>query len=80
MARIWPDRSTLRELNGLRDDCGGLRVIGAASLAGGVLRLIPSPTLGDELTNRIKQQARALPPDARDIHPASAITPAVSRR
>ncbi|TCO55985.1 hypothetical protein EV192_107410 [Actinocrispum wychmicini] len=62
---LGPDR---HELNGLRDAYGGLRVLGAASVTGAVLKL----TREDQqaLTDKIKDQAQALPPDARDIHPS----------
>lgn len=58
----------LQELNGLRDASGGLRVLGAASVTGAVLKL----TREDQqtLTGKIRDQANVLPPDARGIHPS----------
>ncbi|MGW0883120.1 hypothetical protein [Streptomyces sp. NPDC002671] len=60
------------ELNGLRDEKGGLRVLGAAGVTGPVVNLVdPNP---GEAKNRIADQARQLPPDARDTSPNAAAT------
>ncbi|WP_424857725.1 hypothetical protein [Streptomyces sp. SAI-170] len=56
------------ELNGLRDEKGGLRVLGAAGVTGPVVGLV-TPAPGDA-KNQIAAQARQLPPDARDIQPS----------
>ncbi|MGW1787113.1 hypothetical protein ACWCQQ_49930, partial [Streptomyces sp. NPDC002143] len=56
------------EVNGLGDAQRTLRVLGAASVTPGVLRL--TGTDQAVLTDRTKQQADVLPPDARAIHPS----------
>lgn len=65
VAVLGPDGT---EVNGLKDAPGTLRVLGAASVTRGVLRL----TGADQpvLTDKIKAQAEALPPDARTIDPS----------
>ncbi|MEU9372730.1 hypothetical protein AB0D94_02985 [Streptomyces sp. NPDC048255] len=65
VAVLVPDGT---EVNGLSDAPGTLRVLGAASVTRGVLRL----TVADQpvLTDKIKAQADALPPDARTIDPS----------
>ncbi|MFG2978507.1 hypothetical protein ACGFYY_36670 [Streptomyces sp. NPDC048331] len=64
-AVLGPDGS---EVNGLRDAPGTLRVLGAASVTPGVLRLTGAAQ--PVLTDKIKAQADVLPPDARTIHPS----------
>lgn len=56
------------EVNGLSDAQHTLRVLGAAGVTPGVLRL--TGTDQAVLTDKIKQQADVLPPDARTIHPS----------
>jgi hypothetical protein len=65
VAVLGPDGT---EVNGLSDAQGTLRVLGAAGVTAGVLRL----TGADQpaLTDRIRAQADVLPPDARTIHPS----------
>lgn len=57
------------ELNGLEDTSGGLRVLGAAGVTGAVTKLI-EPSEQPLALRQINDQGRALPPDARDIHPS----------
>ncbi|MGW4913255.1 hypothetical protein [Streptomyces sp. NPDC004270] len=65
IAMLGPDGA---EVNGLGNAQRTLRVLGAAGVTPGVLRL----TGADQavLTDKIKQQADVLPPDARTIHPS----------
>ncbi|GAA0673923.1 hypothetical protein GCM10010193_28390 [Kitasatospora atroaurantiaca] len=57
------------ELNGLTDADRGLRVLGAAGVTRSVLALT-SPDGVDSLLAQIREQGRALPPDARGITPS----------
>ncbi|MDV5149703.1 hypothetical protein R1T08_37745 [Streptomyces sp. SBC-4] len=65
LAMLGPDGV---EVNGLGDAQRTLRVLGAASVTSGVLRLTGADQAA--LSDTIKRQADVLPPDARTIHPS----------